>query len=338
MYNASFHSNQSFLLSPVLLERREVMFSHILVCCDSSETSLQAAQVAASFARKHRCRITLLYVLDMHNAIPACIGTWEGAAGPKEVAHYRQRAREVVEQPAARFFLEAGLPYEWRFEIGHPVEKIVDIAKEQVVGLIVLGTRGLSGWKRLLLGSVSDGVLSHAPCSVLLVHGKSALHGQQGFEHILLASDGSAGADYAAHAAIDIAQAFATSLRVLNVVEPFALGPILADDDYTLLTNADPEAVASHYMEHLRNSLRCTITDAGVYCTFHQERGPAEDTIVRFASEHGSDLIVMGSRGLGGFERMLLGSVSTYVAHHATCPVLIVRSALPISAPEILIH
>jgi nucleotide-binding universal stress UspA family protein len=301
------------------------MFNHILVCCDGSETSLQAAQAAVSIARRHPCRVTLLYVLNLQVVLHPSIGIWAGAAGPREVAHCQQRAREIVEQPAAKSFCDADVPYEWRFEIGNPVDKIVEIAKKQEADLIVIGTRGQGGWKRLLLGSVSASVLHHAPCSVLLVNEKRGLHGSKGFEHILLASDGSASADRAALVAVKIAQTFATSLRALNVVEPFSLGPVLSDDDYALLTKSDPEVVASHYMAHLRSCLGGAVADAGVYCTFHQERGPAEDVIVRFAKEHSSDLIVMGSRGLGGFERMLLGSVSTYVAHHATCPVLIVR-------------
>jgi nucleotide-binding universal stress UspA family protein len=314
------------------------MFHHILVCCDGSETSLKAAQAAVALAQKQHSRVTLLYVLDLGATVPPSIGVWEGASGPRAVAHYRQRAREVVEQPIAKLFQDAGVTYEWRFEIGHPVTKILDVAKEQETDLIAMGTRGLNGWKRLLLGSVSDGVLHHAPCSVLLVHGKSALQGSDRFEHILLVSDGSPGAAAAAHVAVETAQTFATSLRALNVVEPFSLGPVMADDDYALITTTDPELVEARFMEQLRNSLSELVAASGVYCTYHQERGPAEETIVCFAKEHDSDLIVMGSRGLGGFERMLVGSVSTYVAHHAPCPVLIVRLALPASVQESLVH
>lgn len=301
------------------------MLDHILVCCDGSETSLLAARIAASLARRHPAQVTLLYVLDLHAVIPPSIGVWEGSGGPRAVSYYREKARAAIEQPAAKFFLEAGLDYRWQFEIGHPVEKITEAAQKLGTDLIVLGTRGMGGLKRILLGSVSDGVLHHAPCSVLLVNSKAAAHASADFQHILFASDGSASADRAAQVAVEVARTFATSLRALNVVEPFALAPVLADDDYALLATTDPEIVANHYMEHLRSSLASAVTDAGVYCTFHQDQGPAEDTIVRFANEHGSDLIVMGSRGLGGFERMLLGSVSAYVAHHANCPVLVVR-------------
>jgi len=301
------------------------MFDNILVCCDGSEQSLQATRLAAALARRHPCRITLLYVLNLNAIIPPSIGEWAGPAGPRAVAHYQDRVRVAIEQPAAKLLCEAGVEYQWRLVIGHPVEKIPEVAREIGADLIVLGNRGLGMLKRTLLGSVSDGVLHHAPCSVLIVRGENAPHGAAGFEHILFASDGSESADRAGEAAVAMAQAFATSLRALHVVEPFAFGPVLSDEDYALMTTTDPEVVAKHYLDHLRSSMRALIAANGVYCTFHQARGDAEETIVRFADEQNSDLIVMGSRGLGGFERMLLGSVSTYVAHYAHCPILIVR-------------
>lgn len=297
------------------------MFNHILVCCDGSEVSQQAAQMAATLVQKHPCRVTLLYALNLRTAVPATIGAWEGDAGPRALAHYRNRAHQVVEEPSAQFFTRAGIPYTWRVEIGHPVEKIREYAKQEAVDLIVLGMRGHSLWKRILIGNIADGVLYHAPCSVLLVGGGNCPSDAQGFQHILVASDGSTGGDNAVHTALEIAHLFCTSLRALHVVEPF----LLPEDEEPLLIAPDAQAIAAHYMAHLRESL-CTAGNAGVPCTFHQVRGSADEQVVQFASEHGSDLIVVGSRGLGGFDRMTLGSVSAYVAHHAPCPVLVVHT------------
>jgi len=301
------------------------MFKHILVCCDESESSLQAAQIAASIAQKRPCRVTVLYVLNLHQILPPPIGAWEGEVGPEAVTHYRERVREVVKQPVAEIFRAARVDYAWRFELGHPVDKILDVAKEGEVDLIVLGSRGLGGLKRLVLGSVSEGTLHHAPCSVLIVRGQNAPQGAAGFEHILLAADGSESADRATLAAVGMAQAFNTSLQALHVLEPFSFSPFLSDDDYAVLIDQDPETLARHYRTHLRDSIGTVVTEANICCKLTQERGEAGDTIVGFANENRSDLIVMGSRGLGGFDRMLLGSVSTYVPHPAPCPVLIVR-------------
>ena len=95
------------------------------------------------------------------------------------------------------------------------------------------------------------------------------------------------------------------------------------EDD--VLADFDPEHYARHLLETVKKQTTCAAEGTGVYCSFHQEKGHPGETIVHFANEHHADLIVIGSRGLGGFQEMLLGSVSNYVAHHADCPVLVVR-------------
>ncbi len=301
------------------------MFDHILVCCDNSETSRIAAQLAADLGRGISCQTTLLTVLDPQTVILPTLRAGEKTPDHGAVDPPRQETSACVEEPVGSLFRDAGVPYLWRFEVGSPVEKILAVAQDIDADLIVLGSHGLSGLKRLLLGSVSDGVLHHAHCSVLIARGRNAPQGPAGFEHILLASDGSENAAAAAEVAVELAQKFATSLRALNVVEPYAALPIRPEDDYALVTHPGPEVVA----ERLREKVRCSLVDAqrraGVYYTLHQEQGLAEETILQFAEQHGSDLIVMGSRGLNDFERLLLGSVSNHVVHQASCPVLVVR-------------
>jgi len=297
------------------------VFTHILVCCDGSEFSLDAAQTAVAFARRQPCRVTLLYVLDLHAVLPPFIEVWEGAVGPREVAHYQQKARAFVEEPIAKIFHDAGLEYEWRFALGHPVARINEIATKIGADLIVVGSRGLGTWKRFLLGSVSDGVLHHAPCSVLIVRGENAPCGSKGFQQILFASDGSESAGRAGQTAVELAKTFTASLHALNVIMGFGA----TDPEFILLTTTDLEIAALRSLQQVRDSLQPILAETGVTCTFHQEGGEAGYNILRFAEEHASDLVVLGSRGLGGFDRMLLGSVSTYIAHHASCPVLIVR-------------
>jgi len=301
------------------------MFDHILVCCDNSESSLIATQLTTDLSRGVACKTTVLTVLDPQSTtLPAIRGR---AATPETslIPLSDQEAPHGVEEPVGKQFREANVPYDWRFAVGDPIEKILETAREIDADLIVVGSHGKSGWKRMLLGSVSDGVLHHAHCSVLIARGKNAPHSKVGFEHILLASDGSEVAAEAAAVAVELAQKFATSLRVLNVVEPFAALPLRSDDDYVLINQPRPELLAAR----LREQVRCSLVDAqrkaGIYYTLHQEQGLAEETILQFAEKHHSDLIVMGSRGLSDIERILLGSVSNAVVHQAECPVLVVR-------------
>lgn len=253
------------------------------------------------------------------------LNVWEGVLGPREASQYEQKARAGVEGLVAKLFREADLTYHWRFAVGHPVAKITEIATEIAADLILMGSRGLGAWKRFLLGSVSEGVLHHASCPVLIVRGENAPCGSVGFRQILFASDGSESAAHAGQVAVEMAHAFDASLDVLNIVETFRPGSVVTDADYLFMTTTDPATVAQHALDHVRDSLDTALAAVRVPCTFHQEQGGAGDSILRFAEEHISDLIVVGSRGLGGFERMLLGSVSQEVARHANCPALIVR-------------
>lgn len=145
------------------------MFTHILVCADGSEPSLKAAQTAADLAQKCSAQVTLLHVLDPRaNALPV-EGAWEASLGAGAMAYYRHEAELSVEQPTRKFFTEADVECQWKFKVGYPVETVLESAADLNADLIVLGSRGLGGFKRLMLGSVSDGVLHHAHCPVLIV-------------------------------------------------------------------------------------------------------------------------------------------------------------------------
>lgn len=145
------------------------------------------------------------------------------------------------------------------------------------------------------------------------------------FKKILVCNDGSAHAMKAARAAIDIAQRFCSEVLVLNV-----LAPVATVAPYVIAVEAAPDM--GEIMVEAENEQRATL--ACVASLFRNENipvrtlpeiGHAVEAISRVAEEEKVDLIVLGSRGMGGFQRFLLGSVSDGVAHHAHCPVLIVR-------------
>ncbi len=141
------------------------------------------------------------------------------------------------------------------------------------------------------------------------------------FSNILLATDGSEGALHAAQAAVELARKFGSHVTVLSVCKPpidygTALGVPLIEADGVLTGEWQ----------------KCVLEEAGrvfvehqVDCRPRQEFGSPGEVIACVAQEEGSDLIIVGSRGLGAFQRTLLGSVSDHVTHHAHCPVLVVR-------------
>ena len=298
------------------------MFKKILVCSDGSARSLEAVRMGASIAGHFDSEVLLLNVFNAYDVDPGYLGVSALETYQDSIKHWAREKKEAVEHRVKPIFEQLHTSYQVRQEKGHPVDSILRVAEEEKVDLILLGSRGLRGVKEFLLGSISSGVLHHANCPVLITHGDHIPNSIEKFQNILLTSDGSECAKRAASVALNIAQKFAIPLSILNVSIHTSIFP---GNDYAGLSDVDVEIYAQRMLEQVKIDVNNIAKDMGVSCSYHQEPGYPKEAIVRFADEHDTDLIVMGSRGLGGFERMLLGSVSNYVTHHAKCSVLVVR-------------
>ena len=301
------------------------MFNKIIVGSDGSDCSRKAAELAVQVAAHFKARVLALNVFDP--AYLQSMGVWDVGVSQDAMDDCIKAQVASVAKHIAPLFAERGVECQVMQELGHPAGGIVSVAKREHADLIVVGSRGLHGLKAMVLGSVSNGVLHHAPCSVLIARGENAPGAWGGFRHILLASDGSEDARKATKAALAMAQGFATSLTVLDVFDP-TLYPLADADEANpndSIGSPDLERYAAQELEGIRRDTLAEAGTTGVYCDVRQEKGHPAKTIVGFADAHKCDLIVIGSRGLGGFSEMLLGSVSSYVAHHAHCPVLVVR-------------
>jgi nucleotide-binding universal stress UspA family protein len=147
------------------------------------------------------------------------------------------------------------------------------------------------------------------------------------FNKILLASDGSDGAQKAIEAAVEVCRKFEAQLTVLHVFVPPALTAVTIGAGEPLLS-VDPALVeqwAQNSADAVAERASAVLQAASVPFTFRREMGHAAEVIVRVAQQDGFDLIVLGSRGLSGVTEFLLGSVSNRVSHHAPCPVLLVH-------------
>ena len=141
------------------------------------------------------------------------------------------------------------------------------------------------------------------------------------FTNILLASDGSECALKAAAAAGTLASKFTARLTVINVFHPIpAYGP------FREVVNSDlHERYVRELQEHAISPVGRIMEGMGVPYQSRREIGSPPAEIIRVAEAEGCDLIVLGSRGLSDVKAFLIGSVSSRVAHHARCPVLIVK-------------
>ncbi|HZO91076.1 MAG TPA: universal stress protein [Chthonomonadaceae bacterium] len=294
------------------------MFQTLLVCSDGSRGALKAAHKAAAIARQFNSDIRLLSVFD-DTLTAAYLGAWESITVPGDLARLAEETQGEVECRTLPIFQQAGVPCQALREIGHAVDRITQVAEREHANLIVLGSRGLSTWQALLLGSVSEGVLLHAPCPVLIVRGEKASEETTGFNRILLATDGSDNALGAAAMAGLLADKFGAELTALHVVAPprGLLGVPVADTEL--------KAYRERMQAAVKQRTGRILGQTGIPYAFREEDGHPAEEIVRVAAEGNYDLIVLGSRGLSGWKSLLVGSVSQRVARHAPCSVLVVR-------------
>lgn len=300
------------------------MFNRILVCVDGSCCAAAAARAARAIADRYGAEFLALNVFYPALAEPGEIGAWAIAIDQRALDLCASEELEAAKKSIAPTLTDGQNRTRFVQEIGHPVETILRVAQQESVDLVVVGSRGLQGVKELFLGSVSSAIMHHARCAVLIVRGRDVPPPRDAFQRIVLASDGSARARRAGAVAIEMAQKFATTLTVLNVAIDLS-SVSLPEDEETLVGDLAPEVIARRQLDLVRQNLGGMAKEAGVNCSYVQKQGHPYEVIVRFAEQHDADLVVVGSRGLGGFEQMLVGSVSNYVAHHSPCPVLVVH-------------
>lgn len=202
---------------------------------------------------------------------------------------------------------------------GRPAAAIAGFARRHDCDLIVIGCRGLTEFRTFLLGSVSRRVLTEAPCSVLVIKRRV-----KALQHVLIGVDGSKDARAAVELLLRLLPPQEINATVVSVVAPLPLEADVAPEE--LLTVVDDvqrplEAQAYAIAEQSATRLR----QAGAKATALAVHGPVGCELVELARLSKADLIVIGSRGLTGSTRYLLGSVSEIVVKYADCPVLVCR-------------
>ncbi|MFF0341651.1 universal stress protein [Kribbella sp. NPDC004875] len=203
--------------------------------------------------------------------------------------------------------------------VGGAAPKVLIEAAEDA-RLVVLGSRGLGGWSGLLVGSVAVQVTTHAVCPVLVVPHDSPPHAQHHHDDVVVGVDGSKSSAKAIEFAFDQAEARHTRVVAVHAwTSPY-------------LTYADGDSMLQFDEEKVREESRLLVAESvagaaadhpDVDWTTELVSGSAGQALLRRSETAG--LMVVGSRGRGGFSGLLLGSVSQTVLHHTRCPIAIVR-------------
>lgn len=291
----------------------------ILVGVDGSLASLHALDWAISLAQKGNAKITIACSYSLPTFAAASL---DGGYAALDDSTIQEGARVVLASAAERV-REANIPVTAQIASGDPAGALVELSADH--DLVVVGTRGRSGFAERLLGTVSSALPAHARCPVIVVPGRGLkeelpLPSIKPIKRVIVGIDGSAPAHGALHRAVFYSKIWDAELVAVTGVPVTSGSGILS----WLPAAVDHEQVLRDIASGLD-----MIVDAveeenpGLKIRRIALDGSGAELLTEFSQA--ADLLVVGSRGRGGFAGLLLGSTSQAVLHHSKCPVLVVN-------------
>jgi len=283
----------------------------VLLVTDGSEFSEGATREAIHFAKICSSK---LYVLEVIEINPEFM-----SFAPQLVEKAEEETRKHLELVKARA-LKEGVECEIIVHEGEqPYHYIVDEAEKKRANVIIMGTRGRTGLKRLIMGSVTAKVIGHAPCNVIVV----PLNAQIKFKNILVATDGSRYSNATASQAIAMAKQSGAHLIAVSVAPSESVAPL-----DIVQSEMQQELIAEEELKEAEKNVRYVKDLAGkdgLDITGLILVGNPYEAIIDTAKKKDVDLIVIGSHGRSGLERLFMGSVAERVVILSPCAVLVVK-------------
>jgi nucleotide-binding universal stress UspA family protein len=264
----------------------------LLLATDGSKFSEGAIREVINLAKICSSKIYAVSVVEINPEFMA--------QAPQLVEKYEKETRQHLESVKSRASKE-GLDCEVIVHEGEePYQYIIDEAAKKQAEMIIMGRYGRTGLKRLLMGSVTARVICHSPCKVMVIPETAKVS----YKNILIATDGSKYSDAAALEAISIAKRCGSDLIAISVATKDKNLPSAKKSVEKISLIAEKEGLKAK-----------TLT----------LRGIPYNVIVETAGKKNADIIVVGSHGRTGLDRLLMGSVTERVIGHANCAVLVVK-------------
>ena len=285
------------------------LYSNIVIGFDGSEYSRAALIESSNWIKRHGGKAVMVHAVYFDEE--------EFGNAPEQLERRFELGRKICYQEKSDVLSGLGIDVESIICEGEPPEIISSIARERNADLIAMGTHGRKGLKRLLMGSVTSGVIVNASCDVLVVKKPcSTCTGK--YSAILVPFDGSDFSKKALVRACQFAKMDGAEITVLYVI------PRYEEMIGFLKTSSIKNSLFEEAQKIIDYANKLAFAE-GVSVKAVIEEGSASDKIAAIADMLKNDLVIMGSYGWKGVDKAIIGSTAERVIMNAGCPVLVVR-------------
>ncbi|MEF8878256.1 MAG: universal stress protein [Haloarculaceae archaeon] len=285
------------------------MYENILLPFDGSDGAAEVLHHASEIAHWADATLEVLYVADTTRDSVTVV---EG----RTVDALEQQGEDVVDE-AAKTLDTLGVAYDTDVVQGNPAPTIVDYAERYDQDLIVMPTHGREGLSRYLVGSVTEKVVRLSSVPVLTVRMQPDETLVFPYEDVLVPTDGSPAATYAADHVLSLAASLDATVHVLSVVDDSVLGL----DVRSTVSGEESERVATEAVEEVVSQAEARgVTDT----VGSVERGSPVEEILDYIDSNDVHVVGLGTTGRTGTDRILLGSVAEKTVRAAPVPVMTV--------------
>ncbi len=299
-----------------------VDYHHILVPTDFSPSAGRAYRLAESLARESGAALTMVHTFDPTTLAFSGFGLGEGpvAIFAEDEVESRLHAQLLQTTKSAM----GSLPeVDSILKLGaSAAASIVELAEAKKSSLIVMSTEGRTGLAHMLIGSVTERVVRHAPCSVWAVRASREEEASPSAPRcIVVGTDLSPASDWATDEAARLARRFGSRVHLVWARPAIPWVPPARTSQLDLSTASGESGSEMAQLERVRDH-RFEGIDAEIIAV--ESESPAHE-ICDQARRLDADLVIVGSHGRTGLPRWLVGSVAERVVRHAHCQTLVVR-------------
>ena len=300
-----------------------VQLKNLICTTDFSELSNRAVPYAVALTRELDSRLYLYHVVGL----PATAIYGEILV---DLVEQQNKAMKIAQEQLIDVIGKQQIDWQPLVSLGHISDEITHMAAEKNADLVIMATHGRSGLKRLVLGSVTERLIRTLPCPVLIIPGADPDAGvdvDQGlkFKRILIGCDFSAVSIRAFQYGLSLAQEFQSEIHMVHVIAP----PVYRNFDR--YDNGPTEDISPDLRNYLNEKMEKMVpADARNWCVPKTVllEGKPDEALIEYANANRIDMIVLGVRGQGLVEKVLVGSTTSRVIRRAVCPVLSVSAGV----------